>query len=329
MTSPPTPLPGTLSNRINELYHDLQAPQFERLHQRRHRIERRFWLSQVLPRVRAMSQANGVDLCTGTGFVPGLLLENLGVSFTITCLDISQEALCRTAASLHRFAGRFTVRQANAAQVPLGDASADWVSVNAALHHLPDVPAAMKEVDRILKPGGYFFVGYEPNERFFRRRPLAVMERVLWRLAWYASPRNNWRRLGKALGRRAPLDVGEDGYLRAINETLLREGRLAEPLTLQQLRQHVDVHSQPQDHGAMGLDPLGLLSDCFLKYQCESLVCSDYGGESLRPHTWLRAAIDGVMRRAAPTSGMLFSWVIRKPMNPADVAATDGETRKR
>lgn len=37
--------------RVNELYHDLQAPEFNEVHARRHRVERAFWECQAYPAI--------------------------------------------------------------------------------------------------------------------------------------------------------------------------------------------------------------------------------------------------------------------------------------
>lgn len=47
--------------------------------------------------------------------------------------------------------------------LPFADASVDTVMMVDTIHHLEDAPATMKEVARILKPGGTFLI-FEPNK---------------------------------------------------------------------------------------------------------------------------------------------------------------------
>ena len=47
-----------------------------------------------------------------------------------------------------------TIVQGDAEQLPFPDASFDRVSSNGVLHHTPDMPAALREVRRVLRPGG-------------------------------------------------------------------------------------------------------------------------------------------------------------------------------
>jgi ubiquinone/menaquinone biosynthesis C-methylase UbiE len=49
---------------------------------------------------------------------------------------------------------RATVVQGDAESLPFGDDSFDRASSNGVLHHTPDMPAALREVNRVLRPGG-------------------------------------------------------------------------------------------------------------------------------------------------------------------------------
>ena len=57
---------------------------------------------------------------------------------------------------------RFTYRQGDAMRLPFADASFDVVTCQTLLIHLPDVPAALRELTRVLTPGGLLAVA-EPN----------------------------------------------------------------------------------------------------------------------------------------------------------------------
>ena len=305
--------------RVNELYHDLQAAQFNSVHQFRHGVERQFWQTVVIPRLRGAGSALGVDLCTGTGFVPGVLLDGLGPNVRIMCLDLSEDALRRTRAALGERADRTPTLKADCRALPLPDGAVDWVSMNAGLHHVPNPEAVLAEVDRILKPGGFFCLGYEPNAAFFSSRFVHGMERVIWHAFWYLSPWRNLRRVRRRLGRAPEADEAVE-HLDGINEALLKEGRLSRPLSLAELRELVDVHTGGEtDHGA-GLYPDDLLRRCFPGYEVESLLMTDFGGEMLRRHGWARSAFDALGRMGFPRKGRLFSWMIRKPSKPEGVS---------
>jgi SAM-dependent methyltransferase len=63
-------------------------------------------------------------------------------------------------------------RVADAERIPYEDNTFDLVVGHAVLHHIPDVPAAFREVLRVLKPGGRFVFAGEPTkigDRYARR----------------------------------------------------------------------------------------------------------------------------------------------------------------
>ena len=65
-------------------------------------------------------------------------------------------------------------RVADAEQIPYDDDTFDLVVGHAVLHHIPDVELAMREVLRVLKPGGRFVFAGEPTRIGDRVRPRAA-----------------------------------------------------------------------------------------------------------------------------------------------------------
>jgi len=304
-----------LARRVNELYHDLQASEFDVVHRFRHRIERQFWTAEVVGRLRADGGTLGVDLCTGTGFVPALLLARLGPAVRLVCVDLSRDALKRTRASLGERAARAVLVKGDGGAVPVPDGAADWVTLNAGLHHVPQPATVLREVDRVLRPGGLFALGYEPNAAFFASRWVRGLERAIWNAFWYLGPKRNLERLRRRLSRAAGPAAEAVEHLDAINAALVAEGRIAQPLTMEALRDLVDVQAKGGEsgHEGLGLWPETLLRECFPQYRVEALWMTDFGGDMLRPHAWLRAAYDAAGRLCCGGKGRLFSWVIRKP----------------
>ena len=304
----------TLISRANELYHDLQASSFNQLHTRRHHVEKVFWERHVSPRLSKQQAKFGVDLCTGTGFVPLALLGSLGTDVRMLCVDLSPGTLARAEALLVDFEDRATFHAGSADSLPLPDGSADWVSMNAGLHHIPDPMSALREVDRVLKPGGFFCLGHEPNAGFFSSRLLFGLERVIWHLFWYISPVRNLKRIMRKLGWKERQYEAHE-HLAEINTTLLKEALIESPLSLAELRNLVDVHTHGEDGDKhkTGFDINQLIREAFPAYTVEKVLCGDYGGEMLRKHLWLRALFDGLMRVLFPGKGRLFSWILRKP----------------
>jgi ubiquinone/menaquinone biosynthesis C-methylase UbiE len=74
-------------------------------------------------------------------------------------------------------------RVADAETLPYDDCSFDLVVGHAVLHHVPDVERALREVVRVLRPGGRFVVAGEPT------RYGDVVARRLSRLTWAVTTR--------------------------------------------------------------------------------------------------------------------------------------------
>ena len=61
------------------------------------------------------------------------------------------------------------VQEADAEALPFSDASFDMVYSNGVLHHVPDIAKAIREVFRVLKPGGIvYLLLYHRNSIFYR-----------------------------------------------------------------------------------------------------------------------------------------------------------------
>jgi demethylmenaquinone methyltransferase/2-methoxy-6-polyprenyl-1,4-benzoquinol methylase len=133
----------------------------------------------------AMPPARAEDLRAGLAFAhrPLERVVDLGggtgrVSRTIRDLGIEASVFDYSAGMLRRAteAGIAGVR-ADAATLPIRDASVDAVVVTDALHHFPEPEAAIREVARALAPGGVLVIReFDPSTR--RGRALAALESV-------------------------------------------------------------------------------------------------------------------------------------------------------
>lgn len=91
----------------------------------------------------------------GTG--PGVLLRELGrrrPDLALTGVDLSADMIEIAARNVRPLGDRTTVRTADAAELPFPDESFDLVVSSLSLHHWADVPAAARELARVLRPGG-------------------------------------------------------------------------------------------------------------------------------------------------------------------------------
>ena len=330
-----------LVRRVNQLYHELTHASFDDEHRYRHRVEQPFWESvarvvlgrSVAQTARATSPPADptpervvVDLACGTGFVTTILAPWLGPQDRVIAIDLGRAPLAVTARKWQTTlaarqdpdpAPRLDQLVADGQHLPLADRSVDLLAINASLHHLPDPPAALRQIDRVLKPGGHFALGFEPNHDHFASPAAAGLARTFDRAFWYASPRQNWRRLTRAVTGPAgtparPSDVPDDVLTAAINDRLAQDGLVHEPVATERLLDLVDPHARGTD-GPAGFDPAGLLRRIMPDYRALRLASSDYLGQSARQWPLVRRFADLVLGTLLPHHGSLFSWLIRKP----------------
>jgi ubiquinone/menaquinone biosynthesis C-methylase UbiE len=102
--------------------------------------------------VRAANISPGdlvADVGTGTGFIAEAALD---AGARVVGVDASDAMLAQARA---RFDGRpFETRIGDVQALPLAAGEADAVVANMVLHHAPEPPQAIREMARVLKPGG-------------------------------------------------------------------------------------------------------------------------------------------------------------------------------
>jgi demethylmenaquinone methyltransferase/2-methoxy-6-polyprenyl-1,4-benzoquinol methylase len=120
-----------------------------------------------------------LDVATGTGLVAKALLER---GFRVTGVDQSPEML---ALARQRFGDRVELVEASADELPFADRSFDHLTFTYLLRYVDDPPATLRELARVVRPGG----------------TVAMLEfglpRGVWRPAW-----NLWVGVGLPLAGR-------------------------------------------------------------------------------------------------------------------------------
>jgi demethylmenaquinone methyltransferase/2-methoxy-6-polyprenyl-1,4-benzoquinol methylase len=107
-------------------------------------------------RHHAPNTSNVLDIATGTGDL-AIALANAG-AVQITGLDFSSAMLAEAARKDAQAPAeqRITWVEGDAMALPFADVSFDAVTVGFGLRNLPDYGAALREVWRVLRPGGTF-----------------------------------------------------------------------------------------------------------------------------------------------------------------------------
>jgi len=129
----------------------------------------RFWVQAPHPfitreRLRAtLDPAPGervLEIGPGTGYYTLDLADWVGPEGAIEIFDIQQEMLDHTMQRVgERGLGNVTPTRGDAQALPFEDASVDAVVLTTVLGEIPDQDAALRELNRMLKPGGRLIVG--------------------------------------------------------------------------------------------------------------------------------------------------------------------------
>ncbi len=134
-----------------------------------------------------------LEIGCGTGFamlnlgLAGVLDEAWGCDISQGMLDICQRNAEELGFVVH-------LAQADAEDLPYPDNSFDMVIGHAVLHHLPDVDASLREIHRVLEPGGICIIAGEPTIRGHQ------IARVVKRLSTWGI--RTYARLGGRLGKK-------------------------------------------------------------------------------------------------------------------------------
>ena len=113
-----------------------------------------------LERLRHASGPRLLDVGCGTGFIIGLardlFAEIHGVDATPAMLE-----------RVDRSSGNITLHRGLAEALPFPDGYFDAVSAYSFIHHVSDYAEVLREMHRVLRPGGLAYIDLEPNKRFW------------------------------------------------------------------------------------------------------------------------------------------------------------------
>ncbi|KQH80908.1 hypothetical protein AO501_29275 [Mycobacterium gordonae] len=113
-----------------------------------------------------------VDFGCGTGFMIDLMKDRFG---EVHGVDITQAMMKEVDLS----SGNVFLHEAMAEQTPFPDSHFDFATAYSFMDHLFDAGDFLKEVYRVLKPGGIFFSGLNPNRDFIAAMDVAERKAVM------------------------------------------------------------------------------------------------------------------------------------------------------
>ncbi len=155
---------------------------------------------------------NVLELGCGTGFFL-LNLKLAGVVEHGHVTDLSPGMVEVAQRNASRLGFEVEGRVADAERIPYDDGTFDLVVGHAVLHHIPDVEQSLREVLRVLKPGGRFVFAGEPT------RWGDYVARRLSRTVWWATMRAT--RMSALAGWRRPQEELDESSRAAALESVV------------------------------------------------------------------------------------------------------------
>lgn len=121
-------------------------------------MEEIFLTRPLISALRGKAAPLVLDVATGTGRVPALLLSEPAFSGRVIGVDFAREMLTRAADKTADHTDRVEYIWQNAMQLPFPDACFDLVTCLEALEFMPDPEQVLKEMIRVARPDAMVFL---------------------------------------------------------------------------------------------------------------------------------------------------------------------------
>jgi demethylmenaquinone methyltransferase / 2-methoxy-6-polyprenyl-1,4-benzoquinol methylase len=113
------------------------------------------WRKDTMRRMDVQPGSRALDVCCGTADWTIALAEAVGPTGKVTGLDFSQNMLNVGIEKVKELGlDQVTLIHGNAMELPFPDNSFDYVTIGFGLRNVPDYLQVLKEMHRVLKPGG-------------------------------------------------------------------------------------------------------------------------------------------------------------------------------
>ena len=147
--------PDAAATHVRDIFNSI-APSYDRLnHLLSFGLDRHWWrkTARAFAPTLARPEARILDICCGTGdLTAALLAQRPTAAEPLTGLDFSAEMLARARTKLPT--PQILWVEADAMHLPYPDATFDLVTSAFGFRNLTDYAAALREIHRVLRPGG-------------------------------------------------------------------------------------------------------------------------------------------------------------------------------
>lgn len=113
------------------------------------------WRNDTMKRMNVQPGSKALDVCCGTADWTIALAEAVGTSGEVVGLDFSENMLKVGREKVEELKLKHVkLIHGNAMELPFPDQSFDYVTIGFGLRNVPDYLQVLKEMNRVLKPGG-------------------------------------------------------------------------------------------------------------------------------------------------------------------------------
>jgi demethylmenaquinone methyltransferase/2-methoxy-6-polyprenyl-1,4-benzoquinol methylase len=153
---------GDKQARVDDVFHKVAA-RYDLMNDLMSGGLHRAWKSAMATEIglpRGVRSFRLLDVAGGTGDIAFRALKSGGAGVAVTVLDINGAMLEVGAdrAAKRKLSDRVSFVQGNAEDLPFPDRSYDAVTIAFGIRNVPRIPVALKEMRRVLKPGGRLLV---------------------------------------------------------------------------------------------------------------------------------------------------------------------------
>ncbi|WP_394187529.1 demethylmenaquinone methyltransferase [Paenisporosarcina quisquiliarum] len=113
------------------------------------------WREDTMSRMNVKKGSSSLDVCCGTADWTISMGEAVGSTGRAVGLDFSQNML-NVGIDKTKEIPQIELLHGNAMELPFPDDSFDYVTIGFGLRNVPDYMQVLKEIERVLKPGGMF-----------------------------------------------------------------------------------------------------------------------------------------------------------------------------
>jgi demethylmenaquinone methyltransferase/2-methoxy-6-polyprenyl-1,4-benzoquinol methylase len=150
-----------------------------------------WWRRRLVATARRAAPRDVLDLATGSGDVAFALARGLAPGTAIVGMDFCQPMLDQAEAKKKAAGARYlhiAFRQGDGLALPLADASFDAITISFGLRNLADRARGLREMRRVLRPGGRLVVlEFSQPYRWFRPVYFFYLRHVLPRIAGWVT----------------------------------------------------------------------------------------------------------------------------------------------